>query len=370
MESSSRKTVERIKIACLAGGVRVSPGVLYALSDEGRHPLTVHEYATTGGLTFILDHDVFINAPFDDWYCDSAAVELALDDSSLVLRMGNVAAPIRRLLPLPGYLDVRDSDGRLVSDVCMSHADRIRLSPIAGCAYNCSFCDIPMSRYERHPAEQLLAAMETALADSALPPRHLLISGGSPGRRDTEYFEQVCTAIVAACPLPVDIMMASLPDVGFIDRMVDRGVHGFSLNIELFGDDASRVHIRGKHAFARPGFDAFVQRAVDRLGRHGHVRSLILVGLERPEETLAGVEHLAGLGADPVLSPFRPARNTPLHFAEPPAPSLLHDVLQEARTIVARHGVRLGPRCIPCQHNTLTFPWDVAAQTSPVATSS
>ena len=29
--------------------------------------------------------------------------------------------------------------------------------------------------------------------------------------------------------------------------------------------------------------------------------------------------------------------------------------------IVERYGVKLGPRCIPCQHNTLTFPDDSGA---------
>ncbi len=27
-----------------------------------------------------------------------------------------------------------------------------------------------------------------------------------------------------------------------------------------------------------------------------------------------------------------------------------------ALDVVERHGVKLGPRCIACQHNTLTFP--------------
>jgi hypothetical protein len=35
------------------------------------------------------------------------------------------------------------------------------------------------------------------------------------------------------------------------------------------------------------------------------------------------------------------------------------ELLARARTVVARHDVALGPRCVPCQHNTLTFPWDV-----------
>lgn len=155
-------------------------------------------------------------------------------------------------------------------------------------------------------------------------------------------------------------MMASTsygPDL--VARLVDAGVHGFALNLELESDGASRVHIRGKHRRSRPWFDATVAAAVSLLGKNGRVRSLILPGLESVENTLAGVEHIAELGADPVLSPFRPAQGTTLAASDPVSPTLLREVLDGSREIVARHGVSLGPRCAPCQHNTLAFPWDV-----------
>lgn len=150
---------------------------------------------------------------------------------------------------------------------------------------------------------------------------------------------------------------ASGPQV--VQRLVEAGVHGFSLNLEV-ASDAGALHIRGKHRRSHPHFDATVDTAVGLLGCTGRVRSLILPGLEAAEDTLAGVERIAALGADPVLSPFRPARSTVLEHHEPVAAQLLREVLDGAREIVARHGVRLGPRCLPCQHNTLTFPWDAA----------
>jgi hypothetical protein len=85
---------------------------------------------------------------------------------------------------------------------------------------------------------------------------------------------------------------------------------------------------------------------------------LIIVGLEEPETTLGGVELIASLGADPVLSPFRPAQGTALERQEPPSPASLERVYFEALDIAERYGVKLGPRCIPCQHNTITFPDD------------
>ena len=77
------------------------------------------------------------------------------------------------------------------------------------------------------------------------------------------------------------------------------------------------------------------------------------------EETLRGVEALAALGCHPTLSPFRPAAGTRLAGQPPPSAAFLSEVLDRSRAIVARHGVRLGPDCVPCQHNTLAFPWDL-----------
>jgi len=72
------------------------------------------------------------------------------------------------------------------------------------------------------------------------------------------------------------------------------------------------------------------------------------------------------MGCEPVLSPFRPSRGTALVNHVTPEPALLSDVLDGAREIVARQGISLGPECIPCQHNTLTFPWDRAGVRSVV----
>ena len=72
--------------------------------------------------------------------------------------------------------------------------------------------------------------------------------------------------------------------------------------------------------------------------------------------TLDGVRFLAELGCDPVLSPFRPAKGTDLANEAPPSAAFMEEAYLAAREIATAHGVELGPRCIPCQHNTITFP--------------
>lgn len=363
-QTTAKSLLERIKLDVLATGVTVTPDAMEWLTRTSAGPLSVHEYPTTGGLTLELPEQVYVNAPFDEWYCGAAVVTLGLGEDGLLLEhVHGGSVPVVRVLPLPGYLGTRDAEGRLVTDVAMSHADRVRLSPLTGCAYDCTFCDLHVSEYVLHDPDQLVAAMHAAASDDVLPVRHVLLSGGSPRRRHYEQFEAAIGTVADACRsrgLPIDVMMSPTIDgTGILDRLVARGVNAFSINLELHSEEASRLHLRRKYLVTRDVMAGFITRAVELLGSDGAVRSLIIPGLEPVEETLAGIDWLASLGCWPVLSPFRPAGGTPAGGLAPPSGSDLRRILDGSRAIVASHNVAIGPPCVPCQHNTLTFPWDV-----------
>lgn len=373
-DGAARDLLERVKLVALTSGVRVGPTVLQELG--GPESLTVHEYATTGGITLELPFDVLVNAPFDAPYNAVSPLELRGTGDRLELRLAHESVPIVRVVPLPGYLGAVDDRGEPIADVAMSHADRVRLSPIVGCAYDCSFCDLAKVRYAPRPLDQILRALEVARADAALPPRHVLISGGSPPLRHApgqQYYETICLGVLehvsAMGDLPqldVDIMMSARADgVEFVERMVRAGVNGFSFNVEVFDDDFAARHLPLKHKWSRPHLESSIDRAVELLGwGNGRVRSLIIPGLEPVERTVAGVEWLASRGCSPVISPFRPAPGTKLEDSEPVGFQDVRTVLDEARLSADRHGVTLGPTCVPCQHNTATMPWDVAVPTA------
>ena len=355
-----RRALEDLKIAVLAAGVRLTDEARSLIAGMSGGILSIHEYPTTGGVTLELEDGVYINAPFDGPFDGVSGHLLSAEGGVLRIEGPDASFDVVRVLPLPGYLGQLDDEGDRVDEVAMSHADRVRLSPIVGCAYRCRFCDLGAMDYVRRGSVRLLHALDVACSDAALPPRHALISGGSPRRAQYDEFITTCEEVIRASPVLVDVMFSPMIDrLDIVDRLVDAGAAGFAINLELYSEAASRSELGAKFLTSRKHFEATVQRAVERLGRTGRVRSLIIPGLEPIEETLHGVEYLASLGCDPVLSPFRPAEGTELVDHAPPPPGLLRDVLDESRRIVASHGVSLGPDCVPCQHNTLTFPWDV-----------
>ena len=67
----------------------------------------------------------------------------------------------------------------------------------------------------------------------------------------------MCLAVLAhvqaycAPDFTVDVMMSARPDgPGFVDRLVDAGVDGFSLNIEVFSESWAREHLPLKHKWS------------------------------------------------------------------------------------------------------------------------
>ncbi len=114
--------------------------------------------------------------------------------------------------------------------------------------------------------------------------------------------------------------------------------------------------MKGKNGVGREQVLDFIEEAARVFGL-GKVRSLLMLGLEDLDDTLAGVQALAERGCDPVLSPFRPDLLTPLAEHPPPSAELMREAWLRSAEIVDRYpGVYLGPRCFPCQHNTLAFP--------------
>jgi hypothetical protein len=123
----------------------------------------------TGGITLVLEQDVLVNAPFDEPYCAESRLALVGSEGQFELRLDGLVVPVLDILPLPGYLDEVDDEGRAVADVAMSHGDRIRLSPIEGCAFDCSFCDMG-GRYVRRSPEQIMPLSKSLSMTSGCQP--------------------------------------------------------------------------------------------------------------------------------------------------------------------------------------------------------
>ncbi|MFY9821802.1 MAG: radical SAM protein [Thermoanaerobaculia bacterium] len=328
------------------------------LSRGGARPLTLADYATTSGITLRLAEDVWVNAPIEEHngnFIKSPPHVLEFGEAGFFIRSGEEQFPAWPL-PVPDYHNLRNFSEENYTDYAVTHADRVRISPISGCDMVCRFCDVPYEfRYRRRRIDGLIESVRKAIDDQALPARHILISGGVPREEDISYLRTVYRSVAEMFSEHVDIMMVPIPNLLDLQALYSRGIHGLSINIELFNRERAQSLMKQKFDLGLDYYLDFIEKAVKIFGP-GRVRSLLIVGLEPPHDTLRAVQCLAERGCDPVLSPFRPDPSTPMKNHPAPSAELLEHVYVEAQEIVSRYQVKLGPRCIPCQHNTLAYP--------------
>jgi hypothetical protein len=352
---------QRLKFQLLAEGVEISRTARHALHEiTDQADLTPADYASTTGLILELDDDVWVNAPINQYNPNFVS------DSRYILDHGadgfrvhgaGLASPAK-FWPPPSYHGSAASFGQL-NNFVVTHGDRGRLSPVRGCAMTCTFCNIPyddpLDVYNTKPVDALLQAAHVAISDTRQPAHHLLISGGTPKRPDFEFLQEVYRRVLLEFPqFAVDIMMVPLPGLFDLPELDRLGLNEISINIEVFSTSHAADLMRHKHNQGLDFYLDFIEQAADTLGP-GRVRSMLMVGLEPMEMTLAGVAAIAKRGGIPVLSPFRPDPATPLHDRKPAGAAELEQTYLRAMDVVAGAGTVLGPDCPPCTHNTLSF---------------
>ena len=357
--SQSLTEAERLKFGLMSEGLAITAAAQSHIDRaNGDRPMTPADYASTSGVILALEDDVWVNAPIATYnanFVSDPAFRVVLDGDQLVVEGRGLSSLARFWLP-PAYHGELNESGEPYNSYAFTHADRVRISPIEGCAMTCKFCDLPYEfRYRRKSVEGLVDSVTRAVADAIQPAAHVLISGGTPRDEDFGYVREVYEAVISGFPdLPVDIMMVPIDDLLDLDWLQDIGVNELSINIEIFNRDIAHKVMRRKADQGLDHYLGFLERAAGVLGG-GRVRSMLLVGLEPIEDTLAGVEAIAERGCVPVLSPFRPDVSTPLRTTPPPDTAIMVDTYLRARDIALSHGVTLGPSCIPCSHNTMTL---------------
>jgi hypothetical protein len=349
----------KLKLNILTEGMAITRSARRRLDElRDERPLSPADFASTSGLIARLDDDVWVNAPIRDFnpnFVEGASTRLDVVGDEFVVSNAHHSSGARVWLP-PAYHGRADIAGRPVNDFVFSHGDRARLSPMRGCSMKCKFCNVPYDDpYETKPLSSLVPALRMALEDSLQPAHHILISGGTPAQRDVPFLRDVYETVLTEFPnVDVDIMMVPIDGLLDVKRLRQLGLHELSINVELISDGLASELMSQKARQGLGHYLRFISYSADILGP-SRVRSMLMVGLEPPEDSLRGVEAILKAGGVPVLSPFRPDPATPLRDRRPPTATELEWVYERAVEMAAEYGTKLGPTCPPCSHNTLSF---------------
>lgn len=155
---------------------------------------------------------------------------------------------------------------------------------------------------------------------------------------------------------PIYAMCLPPKDLNVLSEFYDAGIDEVGFNLELFDREIAAKIMPAKGAIPISTYELAYKKAVSLWGRTGAVRSLLVLGLEPIESFYAGVEWLCQLGVMPIVSVFRPMDSIVLKDALPPDNQELKNIFNKATSIASKYGLTLGPSCIACQNNTLSFP--------------
>jgi hypothetical protein len=297
--------IQRLKIDLMTNGMSVSGEAASMLSGgDPSRPLTLADYASTSGIAMELEGHIWVNAPIEQYNPNFVKGErqhrFDFRGGRFVVRTGESEVEARPV-PVPSYHDQLDPRGVPYTNYAITHTDRVRISPIQGCSYICKFCDLPFKRrYEKMSAHGLVDSIRRAVSDKDVPAAHVLISGGVPRDEDWDWQNEVYEAVPAAFRgMDVDVMMVPVPGHFDAQRLFDFGIHGLAINLEMFDQDLARKIMPRKADLAPSEWLDIIENAVAIFGP-GKIRSLLLVGIEPLEATLAGVEAWLRAGAQPI----------------------------------------------------------------------
>jgi hypothetical protein len=213
----------------------------------------------------------------------------------------------------------------------------------------CTFCSaLCSSSYSFH---DVIKAIDICLREIDF--RHFLIGGGS-AENEQSCINKIIRYIRAKSNKEIYVMCLPPDDNESIKLLYENGANEIAFNLELYSPEYAARVMPGKGKILREHYFNALKYAVSLWGKGGNVRSMLIAGLEPAENTLKAVRHLCEIGVQPMLSVFRPMRDTVLHYTIPPSNQEMLQLYQSAAEICRQYGQILGPSCPQCRNNTLS----------------
>lgn len=346
----------KIKAHLLYEGIDITPKAKQKL-DSISDIWLMDDYITCSGVTLKFENQ-YVTTKVNE----KSSYILDVYDSELIIyekgSENNGEQHFAIVIPPPQYMkDEIFIEGKSICCYVNTYLDRVRIQLMEGCASSCKFCNARDYSYNFNNLEALDRALNIALSESYI--RHALLSSGNAKTgKDLEKLTSMYEFFINKYSnLEIDLMT---PPRGFssyfstneykeyINFLYEIGLHGLSVNVELNDKKYLKYFCPEKYEIGQDNYFKFIEDAVIIFGKN-NVRSLLIVGLEPLSETLKGVERLASIGCNPVLSPLFPYGEAQGNLSA----ELFIEAREESEKICKKYNIELGPLCEPCSHNTL-----------------
>lgn len=349
-----------LKIQLLVLGARISEEAVTHIENEMESSF---RYSIGYGVDIRLPPNIYVNVPIRTKFAVFSPFEIDWnsDNGFFLSHRGEFLV---KILPSLTHRLAAEStaNGVVFNSMGQLINDRLRISPFPLCKFNsknklaCKFCDIGYAPLKSKYKFEDIAEMIRRYHEELPEVRHYLIGGGTAGENGWKLILKITEYIRSLTEKSIYLMVTPPEDFKILDKLKVAGVSEIGFNIEFFNRALAKKYMPGKAQISLEKYTAAFDHATSLWGSEGNVRSILIVGIEPYSESLKAVDYLCSRGVMPILSAFRPTPFTEMEYFPEPLPHDLFKLWKEAQSICDSYGMTLGPKCLGCQNNTVTFP--------------
>lgn len=315
--------------------------------------------AVFSAIDFKIQNSFFVNAPVQLKFCNLSPFIIKVHQGSLALFYYRLLiSPITVELK-PQWNDKYTANKVPYNKIAYLSTDRLRIKHEATCVFkkaekSCHFCNIPISHtiFDNSDIDEVITHLFEAPNF-----RHVLIGGGSgDAAQEAEHVIHIAREIRKRnSQMPIYLMSLPPTEESILKDYQQSGITEVAFNIEIWNRQMAQEIMPGKGQIPLERYLHMLKAGTALWGRSGNVRTALIVGLNSTADLLEGIQLLCENGIQPMLSVFRPMKNTPLENVVPPSNSALLHTYHAAQAICQAHQLRLGPTCDACKNNMLAL---------------
>lgn len=344
-----------LKIALLNQGCIISKDAIDFLNSQG-----VIKKAVFSSIDFQLSDGLYINAPVNLKFTDFSPFKICTSsDNHLELKYYDKLISNINIEMQADWNDLLTKNNVPYSTVAYLSTDRLRLKHEVVCemkkeGMGCAFCNVSKSR-KSFNTDDLKEVIANLLVNPGF--RHILIGGGSgdPNIESKKIID--ISEFIRAINPEIPIYLMSLPpfEKGVLEKYKRAGINEIAFNIEVWNRAIAKKIMPGKGQISLEIYLSVLKDATKLWGTTGNVRTALIVGLNNSETLFEGIQILCENGIQPMLSVFRPMKNTKLESFVPPTNKVLLSIYEKAENICRQYNLKLGPTCDACKNNMLAI---------------
>lgn len=343
-----------LKISLLLQGIKIRTSAMIALKKMGG----IQE-GTFDAIDIKFPNNLVINCPIKIPFINFSPFTLQYLGGEFVLFIFENKIDIVNIDRKDNIPCAKTHSGLLYSKMIQRNNERIRIRHNSVCIFKqngvgCHFCHAKNEEIYQFDLNDIEESFLFYLLNIEFDQ---IMIGGASNNRDHEAIIIKSVLKVVKKHTNKSIYIMSIPPADFneIVEYKKLGAKEIAFNMEIFDEHIAKTLMPGKGMISRSEYLKALQKAVEVFGDNGPVRSMLIVGLEPLESFKKGIETLCRIGVSPMISPFRPMKNTKLEHFVPPDFEECKQYMEAALAITQKYNIALGPSNISSQNNTFNL---------------